>query len=132
MVTALMQLSRLSRPTMGFMEACISSKDINGEHPYAAEQTIPSYNGFHAGLNKQQGLSKAYFHKSYNQPPNKSVVNDVMEKLSTIIATKHMPFAFLVGDHPVYVLITQLKAENSDKYHATVPFLGPFHTRGVS
>ncbi len=68
---------------------------------------------------------------SYNQPPNKSVVNDIMDKLSTIIATKHMPFAFLVGDHPVYVLITLLKAENPSKYCNIIPFLGPFHTQCV-
>lgn len=68
---------------------------------------------------------------SYNQPPNKSVVNDVMNKLCTIIAAKSMPFAFLVGDHPVYVLITLLKAENPNKYRAIVPFLGPFHTECV-
>jgi len=53
----------------------------------------------------KQSKSKVYFHTSYNQPPNKSVVNDIMEKLSTIIITKHIPFAFLVGDLPVYVLI---------------------------
>ena len=79
----------------------------------------------------QFGKSKAYFHTSYNQPPSKSVVNDIMDKLTTIIATKHMPFAFLVGDHPVYVLITLLKAENPNKYRAIVPFLGPFHTQCV-
>ena len=45
---------------------------------------------------------------SYSQPPNKSVVTDIVDKLTIIIATKRMPFAFLVGDHPVYVLITQL------------------------
>jgi hypothetical protein len=55
-----------------------------------------------------------------------------MDKLSTIIATKHMPFAlFLVGDHPVYVIITLLKAENPNKYRDIVPFLGPFHTQCV-
>jgi len=69
-------------------------------------------------------MSKAYFHMSYNQLPNKSVVNDIREKLSTIIATKQMPFAFLVGDHPVYILITLLKAE----YHDIIPFLNSFHT----
>ena len=105
--------------------------DINGDRPIAAEQTIPSYNGFHAGLNMEQGKSKAYFHMSYNQPPNKSVVKNIMDKLSTIITTKNMPFAFLVGDHPVYVTITQLKAENPDNYRAIVPFLGPFHTQCV-
>ena len=104
---------------------------MNGDRPDPAEQTIPSYNGFHAGLNMEQRKGKAYFHMSYNQPPSKSVVNDIMDKLSTIITTKHMPFAFLVGDHPVYVLITLLKAENPNKYRDIVPFLGPFHTQCV-
>ncbi|KAJ3584138.1 hypothetical protein NHX12_014634, partial [Muraenolepis orangiensis] len=109
----------------------LARADMNGDRPDAAEQTIPSYSGFHAGLNMEQRKTKAYFHTSYNQPPNKSVVNDVMDKLSTIIATKRMPFAFLVGDHPVYVLITLLKAENPNKYCDIVPFLGPFHTQCV-
>lgn len=103
--------------------------DTNGNRPGAAEQTIPSYNGFHASLNLDKGKSKAYFHMSYNQPPSKSVVNDIMDKLIGIIASKHMPFAFLVGDLPVYVLITLLKAENPSKYSDIVPFLGPFHTQ---
>ena len=54
-----------------------------------------------------------------------------MDKLLTIITTKHMHFAFLVGDHPVYILITLLKAENPNKYRDIVPFLGPFHTQCV-
>lgn len=109
----------------------LARADMNGGRPDAAEQTIPSYSGFQAGLNMEQRKSKAYFHTSYNQPPNKSVLNDAMDKLSTIIATKRMPFAFLVGDHPVYVLIILLKAENPNKYHDILPFLGPFHTQCV-
>jgi hypothetical protein len=109
----------------------LARADVNGNRPDAAEQNIPSYNGFHAGLNVEQRKSKAYFHASYNQPPNKSVVNDIMNRLSAIISMKRMPFAFLVGDHPVYVLITILKAENPNKYHDIVPFLGPFHTQCV-
>ena len=58
-------------------------------------------------------------------------MNDIMDKLSTIIATKRKPFAFLVGDHPMCVLITLLKAENPNKYRDIVPFLGPFHTQCV-
>ena len=58
-------------------------------------------------------------------------MNDIMDKLSSIIATKRMPFTFLVGDHPVYILITLLKAENPNKYCDTVPLLGPFHTQCV-
>ena len=79
--------------------------NTNGDRPEVAEQTISSYNSFHTGLSSELRKSKAYFHMSYNQPPSKSVVNDIMNKLTTIIATKHMPFAFLVGDLPVYVLI---------------------------
>ena len=109
----------------------LARADMNGNRPAAAEQTISSYGGFHASLNVEQSRGKAYYHMSYNQPPSKSVVNDIMNKLSTIIATKRMPFAFLVGDQPVYVLITLLKAENPDKYCDIVPFLGPFHTQCV-
>ena len=65
---------------------------------------------------------------SYNQPPNKSVVKDIMDKLASIITSKHMPFAFLLGDQPVYVLITELKADNPQVYKDIIPFLGPFHT----
>jgi len=75
--------------------------------------------------------ARLYFHMSYNQSPNKSVINDIMNKLTNIIKVKHMPFAFLVGDLPVYVLVTLLKAENSVKYHNILPFLGPFHTQSL-
>ena len=53
-----------------------------------------------------------------------------MDNLSTIIATKRMPFAFLVEDHPVYVRITLLKAENLTLINC-VPFISPFHTQCV-
>lgn len=109
----------------------LARAEVSGNRPDAAKHIIPSYNGFHAGLNAEQGKRKAYFHTSYNQPPNKLLVNDIMDKLSTIIATKRMPFAFVVGDHSVYVLITLLKAEIPNKYRDIVPFLGPFHTQCV-
>ena len=32
---------------------------VKGDRPDAAEQSIPSYNGFHAGLTMDQGKSKA-------------------------------------------------------------------------
>ena len=106
----------------------------NGDRPVASKQTVPAYNGFHAGLHMHQGKSKAYFHISYSQPPNKSVVKDIMDKLVDIITTNRiirMPFGFLVGDHAVYVLIAVLKAENPNKCSDIVPFLGPFHTQCV-
>ena len=54
-----------------------------------------------------------------------------MNKLTNIITVKHMPFAFLVGDLSVCVLVTLLKAENSVKYHSIVSFLGPLHTQSL-
>ncbi len=104
--------------------------DVKDDRHGAAEQSIPSYNGFHVGLNMEQGKSKACFH-IYSQPPNKSVVKDIMDQLTITIATKRMPFAFLVGDHPVDVLSTLLKAENPNKYRDIVPFHGPFNTQCV-
>ena len=47
---------------------------------------LTTYNDFHACLNMVQKKGKAYFHMSYSQPPSKSVVDDIMEKLSIIIA----------------------------------------------
>ena len=91
----------------------------------------PSLQRFYAGLNKEQGKSKAYFHVSYNRPPNKSVVNGIMDKLSYIIATKCTPLTLLVGDHLAYVIITLLKAENQKKYRDSVPFFGLFHKNSV-
>ena len=38
-----------------------------------------------------------------------------------------MPFAIIVGDHPVYVLMLELKSENSELFGKILPFMGPFH-----
>ena len=82
-------------------------------------------------MNPELTKSKACFHISYNQPPKMSVTNDVVEKLTHIISEKNVPFSFLVSDLPVYILITTLKSENTDRYRDTIPFLGPFHTQCV-
>jgi len=51
----------------------------NGDRPTVSKQTVPAYNGLHAGLHMHQGKSTAYFHTSYNQLPNNSVVKDVKQ-----------------------------------------------------
>ncbi len=98
----------------------------NSDHPDAAEQTIPSYNGLHAGLSLEQGKSKAYFHMSYNQPPSKSVVDDIMDKLTAIIATKRMPFAFLVGIFQCISSLLCLKLRTLASIVTSCHFLVPF------
>ena len=102
-----------------------------GIRPSPSNQKIPSFNGFQATLHKEQEKSKAYYHKSYDQSPNKPVVNDVMDRQTKIMEEKKMPFSFVVGDQPVYTLMMELKAENPEKYKNIIPFLGPFHTQCV-
>ena len=48
----------------------------NGDRPDAHNQNLPTYNGCHACLNVYKDKSKAYYHMSYSQAPNKSVVNE--------------------------------------------------------
>jgi len=48
---------------------------VKCDYSNVAEQSITSYNGFHAGFKMEQGKSK-------------SVVKDIMDKLTIIIATK--------------------------------------------
>ena len=86
---------------------------------------------FQATLHPTTTKSKLYFYLSYDQPPNKTVIHDVMEKQLAIIREKKMPFAFITGDQPVYTLLMELKAEHPVKYQAIIPFLGPFHTQCV-
>ena len=38
-----------------------------------------------------------------------------------------MPFAIIVGDHPVYMLMLELKSENYELFSKILPFMGPFH-----
>ena len=55
----------------------LARTDANGDRPNAHNQNIPSYNGFYDCLNVYKDKSKAYYHMSYSQATNKSVVNDV-------------------------------------------------------
>ena len=38
-----------------------------GERPKPSDQAVPSFNGFQATLHPRQSVSKAYYHKSYDQ-----------------------------------------------------------------
>ncbi|KAJ3584789.1 hypothetical protein NHX12_015284, partial [Muraenolepis orangiensis] len=60
----------------------------------------------------------------------KTVSRALTEKVPEMQAVTPYRTIKRVG-HPVYVLITLLKAENPNKYRDIVPFLGPFHTQCV-
>lgn len=40
-----------------------------------------------------------------------------------------MPFAIIVGDHPVYLLMLELKSENAELFNKILPFMGTFHVQ---
>ena len=71
--------------------------------------------------------STPIFHTTYPENPNKSIINDIMDKLARSVELKKMPFAVIVGDYPIYKLYIDLKSENPEKYAKLLPFMGPFH-----
>ena len=105
----------------------LARTDPSGERPSPENQTVPSYSGMQSCLLPHTSKSKPYYHVTYNEPPKKSVMNDIMEKLTKTMVEKFMPYAFLVGDLPTYKLIVEIKAENPTKYSNIVPVIGAFH-----
>ena len=59
--------------------------------------------------------------------PDKSTVHQAMVTCKEIADHKSMPFIQLVGDQPVYTLLTELKSENTHKFEKIVKVLGSFH-----
>ena len=95
--------------------------------PKPEEQTVPGFSGFHASMSNADEKSRAIYHMTYPNPPSKTILNDVMCKLAKSIEEKNMPFATIVGDHPVYVLMLELKSENAELFSKILPFMAPFH-----
>lgn len=91
-------------------------------------QMIPAFIGFQSQVQPEVNKSKAYYFLTFPKPPNKSVVHEVMCRMTQAAKHKDMPFLLLVGDQPVYALMVQLRAENPVTFSAIIPFLGPFHT----
>jgi len=81
--------------------------DDTGEHPDATNQKVPGFAGFQALISAPLEKSKAYYFMTYPEPPKKSVLHDVMMKITKAIQRKDMPFAVVVGDQPVYTLLVK-------------------------
>ena len=105
----------------------LSRVDNNGKRPPPEEQLVPGYSGAQSCFHPPPNKSKPYYHTTYNEPPSKSVLNDIMVKHVQAMRQKNIPFSFLVGDLPTYKTITQLKAENPEMFKDIIPILGPFH-----
>ncbi|KAI9517796.1 hypothetical protein NQZ68_000965 [Dissostichus eleginoides] len=105
----------------------LSRVDNNSTRPPPHEQQVPAYSGAQSCRHTPPDKSKPYYHTTYNEPPSKSVVYDIMVKLVEAMRKKNIPFSFLVGDLPTYKTIVQLKAENPEMYKDLIPILGAFH-----
>ena len=110
----------------GVIHALARAQD-DRSRPKPEEQTVPGYFGFYANMSKPVEKSQAIYHMTYPNPPSKTILYDVMCKLTNSIDEKKMPFAVIVGDHPVYVLMLELKSENDCLFSKILPFMGPFH-----
>lgn len=87
---------------------------VDRGRPKPEEQTVPGFSGFHANMSKPDEKSRAIYHMTYLNPPSKTMLYNAMCKLAKSIEEKKLPFAIIVGDHPVYVLIMLgLKCENA-------------------
>ena len=105
----------------------LSQTDNTQTRPPPDEQRVPAYSGSQSCRYPPSCKSKPYYHATYNEPPSKSVLFDIMLKLVEAMRQKDIPFSFLVGDMPTYKLVTQLKAENPHQFKDIVPILGAFH-----
>ena len=88
---------------------------------------IGSYSRFQYSVHPKPVKSKPYFRLTFPTPPDKSTVHQARFTCKEIADYKSMPFIQLVGDQPVFTLITEIKNENKDEFKKIVPVLGSFH-----
>ncbi|KAL8565961.1 hypothetical protein ACOMHN_054946 [Nucella lapillus] len=105
----------------------LSRTNNDGTRPLPHEQQVPAYSGAQSCRHPPPEKSKPYFHTTYDEPPSKSVVHDIMAKLVQAMREKNIPFTFLVGDLPTYKTIVQIKAENPELFEDITPIVGAFH-----
>ncbi|KAI9532547.1 hypothetical protein NQZ68_031249 [Dissostichus eleginoides] len=59
----------------------LSRVDNNGTRPPPHEQQVPAYSGAQSCRHTPPNKSKPYYHTTYNEPPSKSVVYDIMREV---------------------------------------------------
>ena len=82
------------------------------ERTTAEQQSVPSYSGLQSCLLPYTQKSKEYYHVMHNEPPKKSVIYDVINKLLDTMKEKGLKFLFLAGDLATYMLILELQTES--------------------
>ena len=94
----------------------LARADEKLNRPEASKQNVSGFSRFHARIHDPMEKSIAIFITTYHEKSSKSIINDVMGKLARSLDQKNMPFAVLVGDHPVYKLYFELKSDSSQKF----------------
>jgi len=54
----------------------IRPRRLRGSKP--EEQTVPGFSGFHARMSNAEEKSRPIFHRTYFNPPSKTILNDVI------------------------------------------------------
>ena len=93
------------------------------------EQKMGSSAGFQARIQSKSQKSKPYYFITLPTAPRKSEAHEVMPRLAVAVKERRIPFLQLVGDHPVYALIFQLRNENSKAFEKILLILEPFHAQ---
>ena len=57
----------------------------------ASDQMIGAYSGFQASLEDNQDKNQAYYYFTHAQPPNKTVVNEMIQRTAEAVEYKSMP-----------------------------------------
>ena len=103
----------------------------DGECPQPSEQKVPSFNGFRENFSKSLVISTAYYHKSYDKSPSKSVLHTNLCEPMEAVELKNMPFMVICGDLSVCSLVIELCSESEEKFSYILPLLGQFHLERV-
>ena len=85
---------------------------VSGEELCPSEQKVGAYSGFRANIYDSSPKGKAYYYMTHSQPPNKTVVHEMMCRSFAAAYKKDMAFIQLLGDQPVYALILEIYVNN--------------------
>ena len=96
----------------------------DGERPHPLEQKVPSFNGFHASFSKSPVVSRTSYHKSYDKPPSKSVLNANLCEVMEAVKLKNMPFIeTCLFIHYLLNCALKMKKNSVRFYHGLVSFI---------
>lgn len=99
--------ARVNPPMNGTAPQCarsvihaLSRTNNDGTRPLPHEQRAPAYSGAQSCRCPPPNKSKAYFHTTYDEPPSKSVVHNIITKLVETMRKKNIHSSFSLEIRP--------------------------------